>query len=187
MSHRIESAQIFHSLGLNVFLFDYRGYGMSSGTPSEEQTYEDASAAWRYLIDIRGIPESDIIILGRSMGGPIAAKLAKDHNPVLVILESTFTSIPDIGKSRFPIFPTKLLVKIHYPTIDYIKEIQAPILIVHSRDDEIVPYWMGEMLFENANSPKEFVALSGGHNETYFECIDKYKANLERAIKKYLL
>ena len=187
MSHRIESAQIFHSLGLNVVLFDYRGYGLSPGIPSEKQTYEDADAVWRYLTQVRGIPENKIIILGRSMGGPIAAKLAKDVKPVLCILESTFTSIPDVGQARFPIFPTKLLVKINYPTIDYIKKIQSPVFLVHSKNDEIIHYRMGEKLFKEANAPKEFVSLSGGHNETYFECIEQYKANLERTIRQYLL
>lgn len=187
MSHRVETAEIFHSLGMNVMLFDYCGYGRSLGKPSEMQTYRDAEAVWNYLVDKISISADKIVVLGRSMGGPIAAKLAKDHQPVLCILESTFTSVPEMGKSKFPIFPTKLLVTIKYPTIDYVSEIKSPMLIVHSPDDEIIPYWMGEKLFEAASEPKEFLKLSGGHNETYFECIDEYRGKLETTIGKYLL
>lgn len=187
MSHRVETAGIFHSLGLNVMLFDYRGYGRSPGTPTEKQTYEDAEAVWKYLTDKKSIPAEKIILLGRSMGGPIAAKLAKNHQPVLCILESTFTSIPEMGRAKYPIFPTKLLVTIKYPTIDYVREIECPLLVVHSSEDEIVPYNMGEKIFAVANEPKEFLELKGGHNETYFKCIDTYRGKLETTIKQYLL
>jgi len=187
MSHRIEAAEIFKSLGLNVILFDYRGYGRSPGSPSEKRTYEDSEAVWDFLVSKKRIPANEIVIIGRSMGGPIAAKLAKEHNPVLCILESTFISIPGVARARFPIFPTKLLVTIKYPTIDYVKDIKSPILIVHSTDDEIIPYWMGEKIFAVANEPKDFLQLSSGHNETYFENIDQYKAKLETIIRKYLL
>lgn len=188
MSHRIETAEIFHSLGLNFLIFDYCGYGRSTGLPpSETQTYRDAEAAWKYLVETRNIPPGKIVIVGRSMGGPVAAKLAKEHHPALCILESTFTSIPDMARSRFPFFPTKWLVSIKYPTIDYLREIKIPLLIVHSRDDEIIPYQMGKDLFASAKEPKYFSALNGGHNETYFECIAEYRGQLETAIGKHLL
>ena len=187
MSHRVETAGIFHSLEMNVMLFDYCGYGRSPGRPSEMQTYRDAEAVWNYLVDKKSIPAGKIIVIGRSMGGPIAAKLAKDHQPALSILESTFTSVPEMGRAKFPIFPTKLLVTIKYPTIDYIKEIKCPMLIVHSTDDEIIPYWMGEKIFAAGGEPKDFLKLKGGHNETYFECIDEYRGKLETTIGKYLL
>jgi uncharacterized protein len=187
MSHRIESAEIFHSLGLNVMLFDYCGYGRSPGKVSEKQTYRDAEAVWKYLVEEKFIPSEKIIIIGRSMGGPIAAKLTKEHKAALCILESTFTSIPEMGKAKFPFFPTKLLVSIKYPTIDYVKEINIPLLIVHSHDDEIIPFRMGREIFASANEPKCFLELSGEHNETYFDCIEKYRGQLETTIGKYLL
>ena len=187
MSHRIESAAIFHSLGMNVMLFDYRGYGRSPGSPSEENTYEDAEAVWNYLLEEKSIPEDRIVVLGRSMGGPVGAKIAKDHKPKLCILESTFSSALDVARFRFPVFPTKLLVRIKYPTIDYVREIKCPLLLVHSSDDEIIPYNMGEMIYAAANDPKDFLQLSGGHNETYFECVELYREKLETTIRKYLL
>lgn len=187
MSHRIDSAEIFLSLGLNVMLFDYCGYGRSPGTPSEQQTYQDAEAVWNFLVVDKAISSEKIIVLGRSMGGPIAAKLAKEYRPALCILESTFTSVPEMARARFPIFPTKLLVSIKYPTIEYVKDIKSPILIVHSTDDEIIPYRMGQEIFAMSNEPKYFLELNGGHNETYFECIEKYRGQLEETIGKYLL
>lgn len=188
MSHRIETAAIFNSLGLNFLLFDYCGYGRSSGIqPSEIQTYRDAESAWKYLIETRDIPAGKIVVVGRSMGGPVAAKLAKEHHPALCILESTFTSISAMARSRFPFFPTKWLVSIKFPTIDYLTEIKVPVLIVHSQDDEIIPYQMGKELFASAGEPKYFLALNGGHNETYFECITEYRGQLETTIGKYLL
>ena len=187
ISHRLDSAEIFLDLGLNVVLYDYRGYGRSTGRPSETNTYEDAEAIWSYLTESKQLSAGEIIILGRSMGGPVAANLAKSRSPKMCILESTFTSVPDVAKSRFPIFPTKWLVTVQYPTIDYIKDMCCPLLVVHSLDDEIIPYAMGEKIFTAANNPKDFLELNGGHNETYFECIEKYREKLEKFIGKFLL
>lgn len=187
ISHRIESAEIFLDLGLNVVLYDYRGYGSSSGTPSENNTYEDTEAVWNYLMLEKKLSASEIIVLGRSMGGPVAANIAKNVNPKMCILESTFTSVHDVAKERFPIFPTKWLVTIHYPTVDYIKELKCPLLVVHSTDDEFIPYKMGEENFAVAHEPKEFLKLSGGHNETYFECIEQYREKLDEFFRKFLL
>lgn len=187
IAHRLESSEIFLDLNLNVVLFDYRGYGLSSGFPSENNTYEDADAVWSFLIEKKCLKADEIIVLGRSMGGPIAANLAKKHLPKMCILESTFTSVPDVARARFPIFPTKWLVSIKFSTIDYIKEIDCPLLVVHSRDDEIIPFEMGDKLFATANKPKEFLELKGGHNETYFECLEKYREKLEKFIGKFLL
>lgn len=188
MSHRVETAAIFHSLGMNVMLFDYCGYGRSASLrPSEMQTYRDAEAVRKYLVEKRQVSAGKLIIVGRSMGGPVAAKLAKDHSPALCIMESTFTSIPDMARYRFPFFPTKWLVSIKYPTLEYIKAVHVPVLIVHSHDDEIIPFQMGRELFASAKEPKYFLELSGGHNETYFECIDKYRGKLDETIRKYLL
>lgn len=187
ISHRIESAEIFLELGLNVVLYDYRGYGRSPGKPCEKNTYEDTEAVWGYLTKEKNIPAEDLVILGRSMGGPIAANLAKNHQPKMCILESTFSSVPDVARFRFPIFPTKWLVTIHYPTVNYVQGINCPLLVVHSPDDEIIPFNMGEKIFEAANEPKEFLKLSGGHNETYFECIDQYRDKLNDCFRKFIL
>ena len=98
ISHRLESIQIFHELGLNVLIFDYRGYGRSTGKPSEQGLYRDADAAWFYLTNIRGIDAKEIVLFGRSMGGAVATRLAAKTQPAAVIVESTFTSVPDMGR-----------------------------------------------------------------------------------------
>ena len=167
ISHRLESLKIFHDMGLSVFIIDYRGYGQSEGKPSEQGTYQDAEAAWKYLTKTRGIADKDIITFGRSMGGAVATWLASQHAPDLLILESTFTSIADMGKHYYPYLPTQLLIRIKYASIDRIGDIQCPVLIAHSQSDEIVPYALGQRLFEKVKSTRVFMELQGGHNDGF--------------------
>jgi len=178
MSHRVETVKLIYDLGFSVLIFDYRGYGISEGTPTEKGTYLDAEAALKYLLEDKGVPEDRIISWGRSLGGPVAAYLAKDRKFYASILESTFTSIHDLAKSRFKIFPSRVISKYSYSTIDYVKEIDSPILIVHSPDDEVIPYWMGEKIFSGSNEPNQFLKLNGDHNNTYFDSLEKYKEGL---------
>ncbi len=185
ISHRLESLKIFHELGLSVFIIDYRGYGQSQGTSSEQGTYRDAEAAWRFLTKTRGITESEIIIFGRSMGGAVAIWLAGNHTPKLLILESTFTSVADMGKHYYPYLPTHLLARIKYASIDRIKAIHIPILISHSQTDEIVPYKFGRALFEKARAPKIFLELKGGHNDGFITTGSSYIQGLENFISTY--
>lgn len=167
ISHRLDSLKIFHEMGLSVFIIDYRGYGLSEGSASEQGTYEDAEAAWNYLTKTRGIADKDIITFGRSMGGAVATWLARQHTPGLLMLESTFTSIADMGKHYYPYLPTQLLARIKYASIDRIDDIQCPVLIAHSQTDEIVPYELGLRLFEKVKSAKIFLELQGGHNNGF--------------------
>lgn len=184
ISHRLESIAQFHRLGLSVFIIDYRGYGLSTGKVSEEGTYLDAAAAWKYLVEERGVEPEQIIIFGRSLGGAIAAWLAQHHPPQLLILESTFTSVPDMGARQFPFLPVRLLARIRYNTVDRLPEVSAPILIVHSPDDEIIPYSHGRRLFEVAPEPKEFLQITGGHNEG-FVVSQNYEAGLKSFVEMY--
>jgi len=167
ISHRLDSLKIFHELGLSVFIIDYRGYGQSQGTTSEKGTYRDAEAAWRYLTESRGISDKDIIIFGRSMGGGVATWLSIQHTPDLLILESTFTSVVDMAKHYYPYLPAHLLTRIKYASIDRIDAIQCPILFSHSQTDEIVPFELGVQLFKQAQAPKMFMHLAGGHNDGF--------------------
>jgi fermentation-respiration switch protein FrsA (DUF1100 family) len=180
MSHRIDTIKLINDLGFSVFIFDYRGYGISEGTPSEKGTYLDSEAALKYLLEDKKISEERIIIWGRSLGGPIAANLAKEQKFFACVLESTFTSIKDMAKLRFKIFPSALLAKYRYSTIDYVKDIDIPLLIVHSPEDDIIPFWMGEKIFKEAEEPKEFLELKGDHNNTYFYSQAKYTTALKK-------
>ena len=186
ISHRLDSIQIFHRLGLDVFIFDYRGYGQSEGKPSEQGTYNDAEAAWQYLVDYRQVKPDSIIIFGRSLGGAIASWLAHTHTPGMLILESTFTSLPDIAAKLYPYLPVKLLLRFKYDTAKYLSTVDCPVLIIHSRDDEMMPYSQGQRLFAVANEPKSFLEISGTHNEGFMTSSRRYETGLNDFISEYI-
>ncbi|MGD8594196.1 MAG: alpha/beta hydrolase [Gammaproteobacteria bacterium] len=167
ISHRLDSIGIFHQLDLAIFIFDYRGYGESTGKPSEQGTYRDAQAAYQYLVRERNMDPDKLIYFGRSLGGAVASHLAVNHPPKALILESTFTSAPDMASRLFPIFPMRWLTRFSYSNISNIKSIHCPVLIVHSPDDDIIPYELGRKLYDAANQPKRFLEIHGGHNEGF--------------------
>lgn len=187
ISHRLASIALFHQLGLNVFIIDYRGYGQSEGSPDEQGTYLDAEAAWTYLVNERGLAPDQIILFGRSLGGAVATQLATRHQPKALILESTFTSIPDMAARQFPFLPVRLLTTTRYPTIERIRQIDTPLLVIHSRDDEIIPYNHGRQIFEAAPEPKQFLDLQGTHNEGFLTAGDGYREGLRRFIEQQIL
>lgn len=167
IADRSESIGLFRELGYNVFIYDYGGYGRTSGKASEERCYEDIRAAWRYLTEERGIAPSDIVLFGRSLGGGPTAQLATEVQPRAVILESTFTSVADMASQQFPMFPARLLVRHEFDTISKVPRITAPILHIHSPEDDIIPYAHGQRLFEASTEPKTFLNLKGTHNLGY--------------------
>jgi len=185
ISHRLDSLKIFHELGLSVFIIDYRGYGQSQGTTSEQGTYRDAEAAWRYLTETRGIPDKDIIIFGRSMGGGVATWLSIRHTPDLLILESAFTSVADMAKHYYPYLPAHLLTRIKYASIDRIDAIKCPILFSHSQTDEIVPFELGVQLFKQAQAPKMFMQMQGGHNDGFIVTGRSYVNGIREFLDTY--
>jgi hypothetical protein len=167
ISHRLDYLQMFHRLRYSTLIVDYRGYGMSTGSPSEKGTYLDAEAAWDYARHSRMALPQDIVIAGESLGGAVATWLAAKENPRAVILLSTFTSVPDLGAQVYWFLPVRLLSRIRYDNRENLKHISAPVFIAHSRDDDIVPYVHGKKLFEAANAPKAFLEMSGGHNDGF--------------------
>jgi fermentation-respiration switch protein FrsA (DUF1100 family) len=187
ISHRLDSIRIFHRLELDVFIFDYRGYSESEGKPSESGTYKDVEAAWQYLVEERQLIPNRIVVFGRSLGGAVAAWQARSHKPGALILESTFTSVPDLGAEVYPFLPVKLMSRFKYDTEGYLKGVNCPVLIVHSPDDEMMPYRHGQRLFESANEPKEFLEISGSHNEGFIISGKRYEEGLNAFISKYLL
>ena len=133
ISHRLDSIQVFHDLGLNVLIFDYRGYGQSTGKPGENGTYRDAEAAWAYLTETRGIDPGKIILFGRSLGAAVIADLATRTEPAGVILESAFLSVPDMAATIYPWLPVRWLASYRYDNGDKVTRITQPLLIIHSR------------------------------------------------------
>lgn len=179
ISHRLDSLHLFHRMGLSVLMFDYRGYGRSKGKPSEEGTYQDARAAWDFLADERQISPDRIIIHGRSLGGAVAARLAKDRQAKALILESTFTSVPKMGAELYPYLPIRWLCRFSYDTQSILPEIECPVLVIHSPEDDLVAISHGRALFEAAGQPKQFLEISGTHNEGYYTSGDVYTDGLK--------
>ena len=186
ISHRLESIQIFHRLGLDIFIFDYRGYGQSEGKPTEQGTYKDAEAAWWYLIEERQVNPNEVIVFGRSLGGAVAAWLAQSHTPGVLILESTFTSLPDIAATLYPYLPVRLLLRFEYNTVEHLGRVNCPVLVVHGRDDEIMPFSHGWRLFETAKEPKKFLEITGTHNAGFITSGKRYEEGLNAFISEYI-
>src|SRR3989338_3385987 len=167
ISHRLDSVQMFHRLGYSTLIFDYRGYGNSGGRPGEQGTYRDAEAAWRYLTEQRHIPSCRIVLFGESLGGAVAAWLAAREKPAALVIASGFTSVPDLGQQLYPYLPVRWLARIRYDTREYLRAVTAPVLIAHSPEDDIIPFEHGRALFAAANPPRQFLELSGGHNDGF--------------------
>ena len=167
ISHRLDYLRMFHDLGLATLIIDYRGYGLSSGTPSEEGTYLDAAAAWRHATQVLGFAADRIVFFGESLGGGVAAQLAAENRPGALVLASTFTSVPDMGADLYPLLPIRLLARIRYNTLARLPQIACPTLVIHSRNDDIIPFAHGRRLFEAARQPKQFLEIAGGHNEGF--------------------
>jgi uncharacterized protein len=167
ISHRLDTIAIFHNLGYNVMIIDYRGYGLSEGSPGEQGTYRDAEAAWKYLTRKRKLDPGRIVIFGRSLGGAVAAWLAVEKHSAGLILESTITSVANRGAELYKFLPVRLLARINYDTLGRIDKLRCPLLVIHSPDDEVVPFHHGKQLFEAAKEPKRFEEISGSHNEGF--------------------
>lgn len=167
VSYWVGVAEIFREVGWNTLLLDYRGYGRSEGEPSEQGTYLDAKAAWRYLTVERGIDPSRIVVAGRSLGGGVATWLAEHHPVSGLVLEATFTSVADVAATVMPVPGLRRLVRLGYPSLERMPRLTAPLLVLHGRHDELVPFAHGRSLYEAAAGPKHFVELRGGHNDAF--------------------
>jgi uncharacterized protein len=181
----LDSVVIGNRLRLNVFIFDYRGYGNSEGSPSEQGTYLDAEAAWNYLVMKRKIAPGKIVIWGRSLGGPIAARTAVNHPSGLVIIESTFTSLKDLVNERFSWVPSWAIANYSYDTRKYVEKINAPVLVVHSLDDEMIPFRHGKVLYDSIKGPKDFLEIKGSHNRGVIDSIEVYESSINGFLNRY--
>ncbi len=186
ISHRLDSVMIFHRLGLSVLIFDYRGYGRSEGEPTEEGTYRDAEAAWDDLTQKRRIPPQTIVIFGRSLGGSIAAWLAQNRPAGALILESAFSSFGDAAEDIYPWLPARVLARYNYETAAYLTRVRCPVLIIHSREDDLIPLRHGKRLFAAAGQPKAFLEISGSHNDGFLRSGETYVEGLNAFLLQHL-
>ena len=167
VSHRYEIVEDFAKLPANVLALDYRGYGRSDGAPSEDGLYRDARAAWDYLTETRGVPARRVVIYGESLGGAVAVDLAARVEPCALVVQSSFTSIADMAAEVMPFVP-RFLLRTKMNSLEKIARVRAPVLVVHSPADEVVPYKLGRRLYDAAPHPKRFHEIKGApHNLTH--------------------
>ncbi|HYA19245.1 MAG TPA: alpha/beta hydrolase [Burkholderiales bacterium] len=186
ISLRLDFLRMFRELGLSIFIFDYRGFGKSSGKPTEEGTYQDAEAAWKYLVETRHVAPASIVFYGESLGGAVAAWLAARVTPGALIISSTFTSVPDLAAKYYYMFPVRLLARYQYNTAEYLHSVACPVLIVHSREDEIVPFEHGQRLYAAAHDPKQFLEIHGDHNSGLLLSRDLWMKGVRAFLDRYL-
>jgi hypothetical protein len=163
IADRLEFLEQIHAAGLAVLIFDYAGFGKSTGSPGEDESYRDAEAAYQWLRD-RGYADADIIAHGRSLGSAVSAHVARGRSLRAIVLEAAFPSLAAVARIHYPWVPAGLLLRYRYPTAEYLHEARAPIVIVHNRRDEIVPFSLGEEVYRSAPEPKSFVEEGGTHN-----------------------
>ncbi len=180
LSHRWPLMRMWQKrFGVTIMMFDYRGYGRSEGSPHEAGLLSDARAARKWLSEHANIPQQDIVLVAESLGGGVMVDLAASDGARGLILENTFTSIPDVAAHHMPWLPVRLLLRTRFDSVNKIKSYQGPLLQVHGNADQIVPYELGKRLFETANEPKRLVTVElGDHNdpptEAYLTAIDEF-------------
>jgi fermentation-respiration switch protein FrsA (DUF1100 family) len=158
--------KIREQLGVGVLIIDYPGYGKSAGRPSEQGCYDAADAAYAWLTDVQKVPPEKILLWGASLGGGVAVDLASRKDCRALVLVKTFTSLPDVAGGLYPWLPVRWLMRNRFPSIDKIAACRRPVFITHGTTDELIPYALGEQLFQAANTPKMFFAMDKiGHND----------------------
>ena len=185
ISYRLENVKLLvDEVGVQVFIFDYREYGKSEGNITREGTFKDAAAAYRYLTENRGIPGSDIILFGRSLGTALATDLALKNPSRALILESPFTNSQEMAKLFAP-FMFDWKPKVPYDNLGKIGAVKVPVMVIHSSHDEVIPVDMGRRVFEAAPEPKDLYIIPGAHhNDTYLVAGREYVERLRAFIEK---
>ena len=179
LENRIHKINHFQSMNINFLIIAWRGFSGNEGKPTEKGLYEDAESAIKWLKS-KGIKENNIIIYGESLGTGVATEIAQNKNFAGIILESPFTSMIDAGKDKYPYLPVRLLLKDKYESDKKIKNINSPILIMHGKVDNIVPFHMGKKMYELANEPKY------SYFSEYDDHMMEFNEKLLKALKKFI-
>lgn len=183
---RLPLAEAFAEMGFATLLFDYRGYGASTGKPTEEGTYRDAESAYDRLVGEKekGFAPGRVVLFGESLGGAVAIELALRRKVAAVLVEDTFTSTADIGAGLYPWLPVRLLVRARYDSLAKIGKIGVPVLVIHSPADDLVPFSHGEKLFAAAREPKRFLSTGGGHEDRGFLQEARWRAEVRSFLER---
>jgi fermentation-respiration switch protein FrsA (DUF1100 family) len=182
ISNRVPHLKLFSELGFNGVLFDYRGYGKSTGTPSEDGLVEDGLAVVKYLKEEKGVDRKFLIYWGESLGGAVAAAVAVKEEPRALILKSTFTSVPDLASETYPFLPVRYLSKTQFDTKNLVPNFLFPKLVVHGHADRLVPFHHGQRLFQLSLEPKTFLKVDRGHNASPLELGDEFKQTVQKFV-----
>jgi fermentation-respiration switch protein FrsA (DUF1100 family) len=185
MSSNLVNIAFFNRMGMNVFVFDYRGYGNSTGFPSEQGLYKDVRAAYDFLITRSDIDKDKIVAYGKSLGAPIAADLCLNRKVAALILEGSFPSLRTYVSDLGGFLPLQWLVSEKFNTIARVKWIHIPKLIVHGMDDDVIPFPEGRYLFNEAALPKEFLPYDGGHDDDIFVTSETFRRRLNNFLEKH--
>ncbi|MDR1875596.1 MAG: alpha/beta hydrolase [Synergistaceae bacterium] len=186
ISWRLDSIEIFHDLGLSVLIIDYRGYGRSGGRRSVPGVTLDALAAWNWLTEEKGVPADEIVVFGRSLGGAVAMDLMRYVKPRALILESTFSSLPEMVRLDFLAPLMRLLIGDVWNSAEVAATLTVPVLSIHSPDDRTVLFKLGKRLYDAVASEKTFVEIHGSHNEGFQDSWDIYVPALDAFLTKHL-
>ncbi|HZZ29633.1 MAG TPA: alpha/beta hydrolase [Pirellulales bacterium] len=189
ISHRADLLRELHHMGLAVLAYDYRGYGRSSGSPNEAGILADGRAARKWLAQRELIPESEIVLMGESLGGAVSVQLAAESPARGLVIESSFNNLPAVAAVHYPYLPVKQLMRTQLDSAAAIGKYHGPLLQVHGDADTIVPIALGRKLFAAANEPKQFVVIHGGdHNDPrtpqFFQVLDKFLDALPSASRE---
>jgi fermentation-respiration switch protein FrsA (DUF1100 family) len=165
---RVDRVVAWRDLGVDFLLYDYRGFGKSTGDPDEEGTYRDGRAAYDYLVRSRGLDPARIILMGESLGCAISVQLAIERKAAGLVLEAPFASVPRMAATVYPFLPVGLFVRTRYDNLAKIPKLKMPLLVVQGALDEVIPISQGRMVFDAAPEPKRFLAIEGAHhNDAY--------------------
>ena len=179
LENRIHKINHLNNIKINFLIFAWRGFSGNNGKPTEKGLYEDAKSAIKWLKN-NGTDDKDIILYGESLGTAIAVEIAQNKNFAGIILESPFTSMVDAGKEKYPFLPVRFLLKDKYESNLKIKNINIPILVMHGKVDNIVPFYMGKKMYELANEPKYF------YFSDYDDHMMEYNEKLLNELKKFI-
>ncbi len=191
ITHRIEEVRIWQQyLPVNILLYDYRGYGRSEGTPSEEGLFADARASYRWLVDVKGIAPEQIVLFGRSLGSAVACYLGTQVPHACLVMEAGFTSAVAMGELMFPWLPIRRFLRNRFETDQRIRQYRGRVLIIHGTADSVIPFEMGRKLYELASEPKQFFAVEGADHtdvpivagERYFRTLAEFFRSAELPI-----
>jgi len=179
IADRLDRVLSWRDLGVDFLLYDYRGFGRSTGAPGEDGTYRDGRAAYDYLVKSRGVDPKRLVLMGESLGCAISIQLALDRPAAGLVLEAPFASIPHMASAIYPFLPAKFFVRTRYDNLEKIPRVKAPLLVVQGTRDEVIPVAQGKMVFDAASSSKQYLAIEGAHhNDVYVAGGTQYKSAL---------